>query len=241
MTAAKIHSIETSGFFDGPGIRTVIFFQGCPLRCIYCHNPDTWNCDEGDIFTVSELLEKVKRYKNYYRTSGGGVTLSGGEPLLQTDFVLEFIRACKKEGIHVTLDLSGYLPEGNKYHQAELILQEADLILLDIKGTSAQTYLKMTASKKYHLPQMTDLLNTFEKKVWARYVVIPGMNDSESELEQVRQILKSIDGLQKIDVLPFHQLGKYKYESLGISYKLKNHPEMSAEDAKIIEKKLLLE
>ncbi len=238
MLNARIHSIETSGFFDGPGIRTVIFFQGCSLRCIYCHNPDTWTSKDGDLYTVTELIDKVRNYKNYYRISNGGVTISGGEPLLQGAFVLSFIRACKEEGIHVALDVSGMIPEGSK-NITESIISETDLIILDIKGGTQQKFMEITRCNKFDLPEMVELLNKHKRSVWVRYVAIPGINDAEDDITEVRKFISGINGLEKIEVLPFHQLGQFKYESLGIPYSLKNHPEMSKQSAKAIEKLLM--
>lgn len=229
MIKGRVHSIETSGFFDGPGIRTVVFFQGCPLRCIYCHNPDTWEFSKGQDYTVSQLMERILKNKNYYKTSGGGVTFSGGEPLMQPDFLIEMLKACRKSGIHSVIDSSGILiPDKEKL---ELIIDLSDLFILDIKASDEENYQKMTGRKDYNILQFIDLLNKYKKKVWARYVLIEDVNDDEEDIKKVKEIINKIDNLDKIEVLPFHQLGSYKYEEMGIEYPLKDHPETAKEKA----------
>ena len=229
MIKGRVHSIETSGFFDGPGIRTVVFFQGCPLRCTYCHNPDTWEFSKGQDYTVSQLMERILKNKNYYKTSGGGVTFSGGEPLMQPDFLIEMLKACRKSGIHSVIDSSGILiPDKEKL---ELIIDLSDLFILDIKASDEENYQKMTGRKDYNILQFIDLLNKYKKKVWARYVLIEDVNDDEEDIKKVKEIINKIDNLDKIEVLPFHQLGSYKYEEMGIEYPLKDHPETAKEKA----------
>ena len=229
MIKGRVHSIETSGFFDGPVIRTVVFFQGCPLRCIYCHNPDTWEFSKGQDYTVSQLMERILKNKNYYKTSGGGVTFSGGEPLMQPDFLIEMLKACRKSGIHSVIDSSGILiPDKEKL---ELIIDLSDLFILDIKASDEENYQKMTGRKDYNILQFIDLLNKYKKKVWARYVLIEDVNDDEEDIKKVKEIINKIDNLDKIEVLPFHQLGSYKYEEMGIEYPLKDHPETAKEKA----------
>ncbi len=236
MDKGYIHSIETSGFFDGPGIRTVIFFQGCPLRCIYCHNPDTWSFNEGKEYTVSRLMEKILKYKNYYKASGGGVTFSGGEPLMQWDFLIKILEACKKEGINTAVDTSGILiPDIGKL---EKIIELSDQVILDIKGSDRDSYRRMTGREKYDLPEFIRILNKYNKKVWARYVLVSGINDQEEGIQKLKNILISIDNLIKVEILPFHQLGSYKYKELGLGYNLENHPETTNKEAKEFEKRL---
>ena len=236
MLKGRIHSIETSGCFDGPGIRTVVFFQGCPLRCIYCHNPDTWDRNKGEEYSVAELMVKIRKYKNYYRASGGGVTFSGGEPLLQAEFLLEMLKACKEEGINTAVDTSGILL--NDRDLLREILAMADYVILDIKGVDPGQYKMLTGRNKYDLPEFIDLLNSLNKKVWLRYVAVPGINDSEEEIRDLKKIIKTVNNAVKIEVLAFHQMGSFKYEELGIEYKLEGHPEMEFKRAKQIEKQL---
>lgn len=230
MITGKIHSIETSGFFDGPGIRTVVFFQGCPLRCIYCHNPDTWEFGKGEEYDVTSLMKVILKYKNYYRTSGGGVTFSGGEPLMQWDFLLEILRECKKEGINTAIDTSGILiPDLEKLEE---IIELTDTVILDIKGSDRDTYRKMTGRERYDLPEFIRILNKYNKKVWGRYVLIKDINDQEEKREKIKNILLSIDHLVKFEVLPFHQMGSFKYKELGLGYQLEGHPETTNQEAK---------
>lgn len=230
MKKANIHSIETSGFFDGPGIRTVIFFQGCPLRCIYCHNPDTWEFGKGEEYTVSQLMEKILKYKNYYKASGGGVTFSGGEPIMQGDFLIEILQKCKEEGINTAVDTSGILLSNTE--KLEKIIELSDQIILDIKGSDSENYRKTTGRERYDLPEFIRILNKYNKKVWARYVLISGLNDQLDDIEKIKNILLSIDNLVKFEVLPFHQMGSYKYKELGLGYQLEDYPETTSQAAK---------
>lgn len=230
MKKANIHSIETSGFFDGPGIRTVIFFQGCPLRCIYCHNPDTWEFGKGEEYTVSQLMEKILKYKNYYKASGGGVTFSGGEPIMQGDFLIEILQKCKEEGINTAVDTSGILLSNTE--KLEKIIELSDQIILDIKGSDRENYRKTTGRERYDLPEFIRISNKYNKKVWARYVLISGLNDQLDDIEKIKNILLSIDNLVKFEVLPFHQMGSYKYKELDLGYQLEDYPETTSQAAK---------
>ena len=232
----RIHSIETSGFFDGPGIRTVVFFQGCPLRCIYCHNPDTWDSVGGESYSTEELMEKIRKYKNYYRVSNGGVTFSGGEPLMQGQFLLAMLQACKAEGIHTAVDTSGILIPDREL--LENILSTADCIILDVKGTNPEQYQQLTGRKSYDLPGFLELINKLDKKIWLRYVMIPGINDRPEDVKALQEIMAEVQHLVKLEVLPFHQAGHFKYEELGITYPLAGHPEMDARKARQIQKQL---
>lgn len=236
MAIGRVHSIETSGFFDGPGIRTVIFFQGCPMRCIYCHNPDTWEFGKGQEYTVSGLMEIILKYKNYYKSSGGGVTFSGGEPLMQADFLMEMLKECRKEKIHTVIDTSGILIPDQK--KLESIIDLSDHIILDIKGFDKENHQRMTGKKDYDLLEFIEILNKYNKKVWARYVLVEGINDQEEVIEKIKNILLKINNLAKTEVIPFHQMGSYKYEEMGIDYPLKDHPETSQVMAKEFQEKL---
>ncbi|MBU5484854.1 pyruvate formate lyase-activating protein [Clostridium sp. MSJ-11] len=212
----RIHSIETMGLVDGPGIRTVVFFQGCHLNCVYCHNPDTWNVKEGYDISSKDLVNKIIRYKPYYRKSNGGVTLSGGECLLQEDFLIEVLKKCKKEGIHTAIDTSGY-GKGN-YDE---ILKYTDLVILDIKHVDDDGYREITSYGIEELERFIKSLNKNSCSVWIRHVVIPGITDNEEHILKLKEKISNIKNLEKIELLPYHSMGEYKYEQLKIPYKLK--------------------
>jgi pyruvate formate lyase activating enzyme len=218
----RIHSIESMGLVDGPGIRTVIFFQGCALRCAYCHNPDTWNTQEGTEITAEELLKKILRYKPYFERSDGGVTFSGGDPLLQPDFLIEILKLCKENGIHTTLDTSGY--GLGKYDE---ILKYTDLVLLDIKHINDIGYKNLTGRDMHGFNAFLHATQKNGTKLWIRHVVVPGITDSEEHIIQLANIIKQINNVEKVELLPYHTLGLSKYENLGISYKLSGIEPMS--------------
>ncbi|MGL5151349.1 MAG: pyruvate formate-lyase-activating protein [Clostridium sp.] len=215
MVKGRIHSIETMGLVDGPGIRVVVFFQGCALRCKYCHNPDTWNFAGGEEYTAEELVNKIARYKNYFERSNGGVTFSGGDPLRQPEFLLEVLKLCKDKGIHTCLDTAGY--GLGDYTE---ILKYTDLILFDIKhftkeGYKNVTLMDMNESENF-LKQMQDNGN----KMWIRHVVVPGLTDGEDHIIAFKEYIKGIKNVEKVELLPYHLLGVNKYESMGIKYPL---------------------
>lgn len=215
MTVAKIHSIETMGLVDGPGIRVVVFMQGCKLRCIYCHNPDTWNISQGEEISSTELLNKIKRYKMYFNSSGGGVTLSGGDPLLQPEFVEEFFRMCKKEGIHTCLDTAGY-----GFSNYKKILENTDLVLLDIKHINDNVHKEITGQTREGFLEFLNDLKESNTKLWIRHVIVEGYTDSEKHIESLAKYINTIPNVEKIELLPYHTHGSNKYKELGIDYKL---------------------
>lgn len=222
----KIHSIETCGTVDGPGIRFIIFFQGCPLRCQYCHNPDTWNIENGKEITITELMGEIIKYKSYMRFSGGGITASGGEPLMQASFVAELFRACKRQGIHTALDTSGFV----NLVVAKEVLDYTDLVLLDIKSYHPQVYQDLTGVPLDPTLRFAEYLNTIQKPVWIRYVLVPNLTDDPVYLDQLASYLSNMKNVQKIEVLPFHKMGEYKWEELGYSYQLSHTPQASRKD-----------
>ncbi|QGU94312.1 pyruvate formate lyase-activating protein [Clostridium bovifaecis] len=230
MIKGRIHSIESMGLVDGPGIRTVVFFQGCPLRCAYCHNPDTWTMQDGIEITPRELLNKLLRFRPYFEKSGGGVTFSGGEVLLQPDFLIEILKLCKENGIHTTLDTSGF--GLGKYDE---ILKYTDLVLLDIKHVDDTGYRNLTGQSKKGLDEFLNALAKAGTKLWIRHVIVPKITDSEEHIAQLAHIIKQIDNVEKIELLPYHTLGVSKYEKLGINYPLKNTPSMDKEKIKELE------
>jgi pyruvate formate lyase activating enzyme len=221
----RIHSLESCGTVDGPGIRFVIFTQGCPLRCLYCHNPDCQQVEEGQVVTVDELIEKVQKYRSYMRFSGGGVTVTGGEPLMQPAFVQEIFRRCRELEIHTALDTSGYV----NLNVAKPVLDEVDLVLLDIKSFDPKIYLKVTQVSLEPTLKFAKYLSEIKKPAWIRFVLVPNLTDPVHNIEELAKFVASLDNIEKVEVLPFHQMGAYKWEQLGYDYKLKHTQPPTAE------------
>lgn len=213
----KIHSVESCGTVDGPGIRFVVFCQGCRLRCQYCHNPDTWDINSGTDITVDELFDDIKKYKSYMKFSNGGLTLSGGEPLLQPDFVKELFKKCKEENIHTALDTSGYV----HLSIAKEIIEYTDLVLLDIKSYNADVYKNLTGVELNPTIELVKYLNEINKPVWIRYVLVPNITDNIDDVKNLAQFLSELSNIERLDVLPFHKMGEFKWAELGYDYKLK--------------------
>lgn len=218
---ARLHSIETLGTVDGPGIRTVLFFQGCPLRCAYCHNRDTWDATGGQVWELEPLTEFVLRYKTYMERSGGGVTATGGEPLLQHRFITKLFEALKKEGIHTALDTSGYYDA----NEVQPLLEVTDLVLLDLKASDPQLHKQLTGRDNTLILRFAKKLAQMNIPVWIRHVLLPGLTDSESELLALRRTIGELGNVQKVELLPYHTMGKYKWEQLGCTYPLEDVPE----------------
>lgn len=220
----NIHSLESFGTVDGPGIRFVVFLQGCPLRCLYCHNPDSWEKGSGtQQLSPSELLTEVLRYKNFIVK--GGVTLSGGEPLMQAEFVREFFMLCREQGIHTALDTSGAL-----YSQMVCdALEATDLVLLDIKSIDAVQHKALTGAKITNTLRCLDYLEEKQIPTWIRHVVVPGWTDNDQLLEQLATFLKPYRCIEKVELLPYHTMGTRKYEQMGLDYKLTGTAPLSDE------------
>jgi len=225
----KIHSVETCGAVDGPGIRYVVFAQGCPLRCLYCHNPDTWavNSESQSVMSVDALMEDILKYQSYFKYSGGGVTLTGGEPLMQKEFAAELFKACKREGIHTVLDTSGY---DEIDHVTKEVLAHTDLVLLDFKSINADVYKRVTGFPIDNTLIFADYLCQAKIPVWARFVLVPGLTDSEKDLHDLAAYLAKYDNIENVGILPFHQMGAYKWQDMGFRYELKNTQEPSTEE-----------
>lgn len=220
----RIHSIESMGLVDGPGIRVVVFFQGCLLRCKFCHNPDTWSCNSGDEYTPEQLIKKIERFKPYFDQSGGGVTFSGGDPLMQPEFLLEVLKLCKEKGIHTCIDTSGY--GRGDYDE---ILKYTDLVLYDIKHFTKEGYKNVTKLEIEESLNFLEAMQRNDTKMWVRHVVVPGLTDGEEHIKQLGEYIKGIKNVEKVELLPYHLLGVNKYESMGIRYELENTPEMDKE------------
>ena len=228
----KIHSFESLGAVDGPGIRFVIFMQGCNLKCKYCQNRDTWDINGGNSYTVKEVIEKLMRYKNYMIASNGGVTLSGGEPLLQQDFVIALFQELKKQNISTCIDTSGMFEITDKIKQ---IVDLTDVFLLDIKAINDETCKYLTGFSNKRELEFARYLNEKNKRIWIRQVLIPGITDKKEDLLKLKEFLNSIK-VEKFEFLPYHDLGKYKWEKLGLPYELEDVRTANSEDVKEAEK-----
>ncbi len=216
MIKGSVASIETMGLADGPGIRTVVFLNGCRLRCKYCHNPEMQEMMDLNI-TPSELCEKIIRNKPYFKRNSGGVTFSGGEPLLQKEFLIECFKILKKENIHIALDTSGV---GNGNY--EEILSYVDLVLLDIKHVTSEGYLYITGHSINDSLKFIDILNKLNKKVWIRQVIVPSIMDNDEYIDKLANTLLKIKNIEKVDFLPYHKLGEPKYKKLKKEIPFKN-------------------
>ena len=225
MVKGSIDSVETMGLVDGPGIRYVVFLQGCKLRCLFCHNPETWKMEEKNMTTAEELIDKIKRYKNYFGKEGG-VTFSGGDPLCQPEFLLECLKQCKQEGIHTCLDTSGVGCNKELYPE---ILSYTDLVILDIKAVTPEAYKKMTGYPMKDFSEFLELCQKLEKKLWLRQVIVPGINDTEEYILELKKYIKNIKNVERVELLPYHLYGVEKYKKLGISYRLDGVPAMKKE------------
>lgn len=224
-TIGRIHSLESFGTVDGPGIRFVVFMQGCPLRCQFCHNPDTWEVTKGLEYTANELKEEIVKYKSYMEFSGGGVTFTGGEPLLQAEFILEVSKILKKEGITIAVDTSGYV-----WNDAvKELLEYVDLVMLDIKNYDPDVYVTVTGVSLSPTLELLDYLKNNNINTWIRYVLVPNLTDNMEAIEQLSTYLDNFPNVTKIEVLGFHKMGEYKWKELGLEYKLSNTKEPSKE------------
>lgn len=223
MVTGRIHSVESFGAVDGPGLRYVVFFQGCPLRCLYCHNPDTWKMGDGKETTVKEIIDDLESYIPFFNASGGGITVSGGEPLLQIDFLTEIFKECKKLGIHTAIDTAGgpFSRRPQFIEKLEELLKYTDLVLLDIKEIDRERHKQITGMHNDHILDFAKFLSEKNVPVWIRHVLVPGLSDYDEDLYRLRDFIKTLNNVEKIEVLPYHTMGIYKWETLGIPYKLK--------------------
>lgn len=226
----KINSFETLGLVDGPGVRVVIFLQGCPLRCLFCHNPETWTPNSNITMTPEQTIDFIKKYKNYFGEDGG-VTFSGGEPLMQPDYLLETLKLCKKENIHTCLDTSGVFVK-----DIEEILNHTDLVILDIKAIDEENYQKMTNHNMDKFNQFLDICQKLNKDLWLRQVIVPGVNDSVEYIYKLKGFIKEIKNVKKIELLPYHNMAVSKYEKLNIPYPLKDTEAMDKLKCQELEK-----
>ncbi len=221
----RIHSLESFGTVDGPGIRFVVFMQGCPLRCQFCHNPDTWDVNKGREYTPEQLMEEIIRYKSYMDFSGGGVTFTGGEPLLQAEFILEVCKLCKEKGISIAVDTSGFV-----WNDAvKEVLEYTDLVLLDIKNYDPIVYQTVTGVSLSPTLKLLDYLREKNIRAWVRYILVPNLTDNLDSVRKLSDHLDQYPNVEKIELLGFHKMGEYKWEELGLDYKLTDTKEPSEE------------
>lgn len=234
-----IHSQETFGTVDGPGIRYVLFMQGCPFRCLYCHNPDTWQTNTGTAISVDEVIKNFNKNKAFY--SNGGITVSGGEPLMQIDFVTELFRKAKSEGIHTCIDTSGAtfnLENSEELKKFDRLLENTDLVMLDIKQIRPDKHKILTGKSNEKVLAFAKYLDTKNVPVWIRHVIVPGYTDNEEDLFELGRFIGKLHNVKALDVIPYHTMGIHKYNQLGIPYRLENVPpatkEMVSEAKRVI-------
>lgn len=261
----RIHSFESFGTVDGPGIRFVVFMQGCHFRCLYCHNPDTWDISGGTQYTVDEVTSKITRYLPYFKKSGGGLTVSGGEPLQQIEFVSALFKKCRDLGIHTAIDTNGSIPIPSDFLKTaygsevshedstadkvlnfpasiDTVLDNTDLVLLDIKHMDSEKHKNITGFSNRRVLSFARHLAKRKIPAWLRYVVVPGFSDSETDISLLGGFAKELGNIEKIELLPFHKMGEYKWKELGYPYRLYDIPEATQYDIeklkKILEKYL---
>ncbi len=221
LKKGRIHSIETMGTVDGPGIRYVVFTQGCPMRCVFCHNRDAWDPKGGNQMSVDELIEDIRHYVPFYKSSGGGVTATGGEPVLQAEFVKAlFTRAKDELGLNTTLDTSGFA----EIDKAKELLEVTDLVILSIKHVDEIKHRQITGVSKNKILKFMEYLKEINKPTWIRYVVIPGLTDAKEDIHRLAEFLKDFPNIQLVDVLPYHTMGVYKWVAMGLDYPLEGIP-----------------
>lgn len=216
----RIHSVFSGGTVDGPGIRFVVFTQGCPLRCKYCHNPDSWDVLAGELRSVEDLTKEIIKYKNYFGTSGG-VTVSGGEPLLQIEFVTELLKSVKSYGIHTAVDTSGFTFNENNIELFKELDKYVDLYLLDIKHIDDEMHKKLTGVSNKNTLAFAKWLDSRGKKVWIRHVLLEGFTDNDEYLKKTKDFINTLSNVEKVEVLPYHTMGEVKYQKLNLEYALK--------------------
>ena len=241
MTKGYIHSLESFGSVDGPGVRFVIFTSGCAMRCQFCHNPDTWNMQSGTPYTADELIQKALKYRAYWG-SKGGITVSGGEPLLQIDFLTELFKKAKEEGIHTTLDTSGnpFTREEPFFNKFRELMQYTDLILLDIKHIDEKQHEILTGQSNTNILELAGYLSEIKKPTWIRHVLVPERNDKDEYLDRLHDFISGLENVERVEVLPYHTLGTYKWKELGLKYPLEGIDPPTKERIKNAEQKLCI-
>lgn len=239
--SGKIHSLESFGTVDGPGVRFVVFFQGCPMRCAYCHNPDTWDLNGGTLMEASDIIEQYERNEGFYK--GGGITATGGEPLVQIDFLLELFSLCREKAINTCLDSSGIMfnPDNADWmEKLEKLLPLTDLVMLDIKHIDPEKHKELTGQPNDRILAFASYLSEKGVPLWIRHVIVPGITDDDKYLYDLGYFIGSLKTLKALDALPYHTMGKVKYENLGLDYKLKDVPAMNQKEL-LVKKQVILD
>ncbi len=237
MTRSRVgyvRKLETMGMVDGPGIRTIAFLSGCPLRCLFCHNPDMWKTEKEDAITVDELVQKLKRYKPYYGDTGG-VTFCGGEPLNQPEFLYDMMKACKEEGINTCLDTSGF----GRVDTFDDILSVTDTVLYDIKGLEDKKYRDMTGAPIRVTNIFLEKAQEHNVAIWARIVIVPGFHDTYEYMDELAEYIAPLRNFERIELLPYHTMGVNKYETIGKEYPLEGVPAMEKEQCMLLQEYLI--
>ncbi|MBO5099794.1 MAG: pyruvate formate lyase-activating protein [Treponema sp.] len=225
-----IHQLESFGSVDGPGVRFIIFFSGCPYRCLYCHNPDTWDMTKGKLYSTDELIKEALSCSEYWGKKGG-ITVSGGEPLSQIDFLIELFTKAKEKGINTCIDTSGapFKKDGEWFEKFKVLMQVTDILLVDIKHINEEEHIKLTGQTGNNVKEMFYYLDEIKKPIWIRHVLVPGITDNDEYLMQTRDFIKTLSNVERVEVLPYHGLAITKYKDLGIDYVLKDTESPSKE------------
>ena len=237
MTEGRIHSLESFGTVDGPGTRYVVFVQGCPMRCLYCHNPDTWAMTGGKMMSPEYILEQYERNAPFYQ-NGGGLTVTGGEPLMQIDFLIDLFTLLKEKGVHTCIDTSGiaYKKENTEWiKKLDKLLELTDLIMLDIKHIDPEEHMKLCSQPNEGILDFAEYVSEKGVDLWIRHVIVPGITDNDEYLYKLGYYIGGLKSLKALDALPYHTMGKPKYDKLGMEYPLKDTPAMEKSD--LVEKK----
>lgn len=221
MTLANVHSIETFGSVDGPGLRYILFLKGCRLRCAFCHNADTWNLNSEDQRSADQILDHAERYRSYWG-SEGGITVSGGEPLLQIDFLIELFKKAKQRNINTCIDTAGepFTKKGEWFTNFEELMHYTDILLVDIKHIDRNKHIRLTGKPNDNILEMFHYLSDINKPIWIRQVLVPGWTDDIENLKKTRAFIETLSNVKKIEILPYHNMGAYKWEKLGMKYPL---------------------
>lgn len=233
----RVHSLETFGLVDGPGVRFVVFMQGCRMRCKYCHNPETWALEGGELWEAKDLFDKAYRYKPYWMRNGklnGGITVSGGEPLLQIDFLIEFFKYAKEKGIHTCVDTAGnpFTLEEPFISKFNELMEVTDLFMLDLKEWEEEKHKELTLWTNKNILEMAQYLSDHGKSMWIRHVLVPGLTDEEEGLKEMDKFIQSLKTVERVEILPYHTLGLFKWENIGVEYPLPDTPIPTPEEVK---------
>ena len=225
----NVHTLESFGLVDGPGVRFVVFLKGCPMRCLFCHNPDTWT-GAGKTWTAGDLYRHIRRYKSYWKDNGG-ITVSGGEPLLQTKFVTALFTLAKKENVHTAVDTAGAPFDRGEYLESfNKLMEVTDLFILDLKSMDPELHKRLTGTDNSNILDMARYLSQHGKKLWIRHVLVPDLTDGEDDLLKMKEFIDSLETVERVEILPYHTLGVMKWEELGIPYPLEGVPVPSEEE-----------